>query len=378
MKDKVYVKADSILELKGLAEKKQKVEKTIFSLFTDIDLSSDKNLSSIKNHLSTKNTENLSHDSFRLRPHVVEEMYRLDKSEYIRYLKYRYKYEIYPIKNIVDTYPPLVQIEPASICNYRCLFCYQTDKRLSDKRNGHMGLMDLNLFKEIIDELEGNVEAVTLASRGEPTVNKKLAEMLSYMGNKFVASKINTNAYLLDETLANSILSSNLKTIVFSADAASEPLYSSLRVNGDLDKVLRNIEMFHNIKERNYKDNKIITRVSGVKFSNRQDFDSMEKFWSKFVDQVAFVDYNPWENVYDAEKNNIKTACSDLWRRMFIWWDGKAAPCDVDYLTTLMNQTFPNKSIKDLWCSKQYSSIRESHSNGNRHYLSPCSKCVVV
>ena len=35
-----------------------------------------------------------------------------------------------------------------------------------------MGLMRLPLFKEIVDQLVGNVEGVTLASRGEPTVNK--------------------------------------------------------------------------------------------------------------------------------------------------------------------------------------------------------------
>ena len=28
----------------------------------------------------------------------------------------------------IDNYPPCVQIEPTSICNYRCIMCYQADK----------------------------------------------------------------------------------------------------------------------------------------------------------------------------------------------------------------------------------------------------------
>ena len=34
---------------------------------------------------------------------------------------------------IVDDYPPCVQIEPASICNFKCVFCYQADLTFNNK-----------------------------------------------------------------------------------------------------------------------------------------------------------------------------------------------------------------------------------------------------
>ena len=40
-----------------------------------------------------------------------------------------------------------------------------------------------------------------------------------------------------------------MKTLVFSADAADEKLYSELRVNGKLETTLKNIKMFNSIKE---------------------------------------------------------------------------------------------------------------------------------
>jgi len=219
---------------------------------------------------------------------------------------------------------------------------------------------------------------VTLASRGEPTVNKNLPEMLVYMSGKFLATKVNTNAYLLDEKMSYAFLESDLQTLVFSADAAAEPLYSQLRVNGDLERVVRNIERFHEIKEKHFSNSKLITRVSGVRFHGYQDIGEMEQFWNRYVDQVAFVDYNPWENIYDADKKAIDAPCSDLWRRLFVWWDGRIAPCDVDYLTTLSEEALSNASISEIWNSEMYQQLRERHLVGKRQKLEPCSRCAVV
>ncbi|SVD78871.1 uncharacterized protein METZ01_LOCUS431725, partial [marine metagenome] len=249
MKNGVYSKANSILELRGgVVEKKRDIMSYLLSKKDKVSRDRDPIIYAVLKDLFVDEVDGINiKDRFYLRDHVVEELSRLDQSQYLRYLRYRYSYEIYPTIKKITEYPPLVQIEPTSICNYRCVFCYQTDTRLSDKKNGHMGVMNLDLFKKIVDQLEGNVEGVTLASRGEPTINKKLPEFLQYMSGKFLATKINTNAYLLNEKVIHAILEADLQTLVFSADAASEPLYSQLRVNGNLEKVLKNINQFHQI-----------------------------------------------------------------------------------------------------------------------------------
>ena len=101
--------------------------------------------------------------------------------------------------------------------------------------------------------------------------------MLKYTSGKFLNLKLNTNASLLNEDKCHAILSGGVKTIVFSADAANEKLYSKLRVNGSLKKVIKNIELFQNIRKKNYSKNPIISRVSGVKFSEEQNFEEMKK-----------------------------------------------------------------------------------------------------
>ena len=362
-------------------DKKQKITKKIISLIENGNLNNfsinhRKILNNVKSDLLNK--KNITDNQiFDLKDNVIDELLTFEDKDILKYLVHRYRYEIYPIKKILDDYPPYLQIEPSSICNYRCVFCFMTDKSLTDKRNGHMGQMSLELFKKIIDAAENKVEFISLASRGEPMACKDISKMLEYTVGKFLNLKINTNASLLNEEIIHAILSGGVKTLVISADAADKESYKSLRVNGNLEKVLKNLELFNNIKEKNYSSSKIITRVSGVKVSDEQKFIDMEKVWGGLVDQVAFVNYNPWENSYDKETNNIKQPCSDLWRRMFIWWDGKVNPCDVDYKSKLSVSIF-NSDLKSLWNCKAYENLRSVHIDEKRNQLKPCNACVVV
>lgn len=311
--------------------------------------------------------------------HVLMEASR-QKDEFLaRYLCARFRYDFFPKLKELEKYPPCVQIEPSSICNFRCVFCFQTDQKLTKPAEKHMGQMSLDMFKSIIDQLEGNVDFITLASRGEPLLNRNLPEMLDYAKGKFLGFKINTNASHLSEANARMILESDISTLVFSVDAGEKEVYENLRINGNFDKVMENIKNFNMIKTREYPDSKILTRVSGVLFDKiRQDLESHRNAWKDLVDQVAFVDYLPWENPYDSAQNNIENPCSDLWRRMFIWWDGKANPCDVDYLSWLSVGSIKDDTVSEIWQSKGYGSLRNLHSLGLRMQKVPCKSCFVT
>ncbi len=315
---------------------------------------------------------------FALQSYVVEEIGRLSDEQLPRYLWYRYRYEVYPQRKRLDEFPPCLQIEPASSCNYRCVFCYQTDRTFTRRTSGHMGMMSLDLFKRLIDQAEGRCEAVTLASRGEPFLCPDMAAMMAYARGKFLALKINTNASRLTEAHCHAILQADVNTVVFSVDAASEPAYSRLRVGGSLECVRENIERFRDIRAASYPHARTITRVSGVKVPGTPDVGEMAAYWGELVDQVAFVTYNPWENTYARPVNDIATPCSDLWRRMFMWWDGTANPCDVDYKSTLAVGSACDRSLSNLWRSDAYERLRQQHLTNQRSHCSPCNRCTVV
>lgn len=315
---------------------------------------------------------------FRLTPSVIEEINSYPETLLPRYLVHRYRYEMYPQLHTVDEFPPYLQIEPSSMCNFRCVFCFETDKFFTRRSNGFMGYMRIDTFKQVVDQAEGHVEFLSIASRGEPLLCPEIEPMLAYTRGKFLNLKLNTNASLLDEQKCHAILQSGVKTLVFSADAAEEPLYSQLRVGGKLATVLANVERFQKIRATQYPDSRIITRVSGVKLSGQQNLDSMQKLWGNLVDQVAFVNYNPWENTYQRPINDLVMPCSDLWRRMFVWWDGKVNPCDVDYRSTLSVGALAEIGLSALWRSPAYTVLREAHLQGRRAGVGPCNRCAVV
>jgi radical SAM protein with 4Fe4S-binding SPASM domain len=317
-------------------------------------------------------------DDFVFSEHELFQTKNLSDNDLIRYVIYRYEFNIFPkIKKIKD-YPLNVQLELSSICNLRCIMCYQHDKSFSSKSKGFMGYMNLDLFKKIIDELEGKLEAITFASRGEPTLNKDLEKYLKYCEKKFIGLKLNTNATMFNEKIINVLLSSDLETLVISADAPDKEFYERIRVNAKFDKLIKNLELFKNIKEKKYKNSQLKVRVSGVKINNNQSFEKMYNFYSQYADEVSLMDYLPWQNSYDNEINDVSSPCSELYRMMYIFWDGTVNPCDFDYKNTLSKWNAKTQTVKDIWKSKYYNELRDKHSSNRRKDIEPCKRCIVT
>ena len=170
---KIYKKHNSFISLKG---KYSEDYKDFLKKF-NIDLknlklkkyNSDekKIINDIKNDISIdeKDSNDVS-NKFQIKQNVIDEIKTIEDKDLLKYLIHRYRYEIFPEKKILDDYPPYLQIEPSSVCNYRCVFCFMTDNSFNKKSSGHMGHMKLELFKEIIDQIEGKLNFYLLLQEG--------------------------------------------------------------------------------------------------------------------------------------------------------------------------------------------------------------------
>ena len=294
------------------------------------------------------------------------------------YLIFRYKFKNYPKLRIVTDFPIYLLIEPISACNLRCIMCFQIDETFN-KSQEFMGKMDLELFYKIIDQAyEGGTKALTLASRGEPTLHPQLGDMLDYCKDKFFELKINTNATRLNEKLIHRILQSDVTDMVFSVDSYQKDEYESIRVKGIFEDVLDNIIKFKEIREKEYPDSKCTTRISGVKVNKEQDPIKFKEFWEKYVDHVVMVEMeNRWDTYHNSKDIAGSGSCEYLWERMYIWYDGICNPCDIDYKSELAVGSIKENSIKDIWKGEKYQTIRELHLNGNRNSCYPCDRCPV-
>ena len=58
--------------------------------------------------------------------------------------------------------------------------CFQTDKTFT--RKPYMGIIELDFFRSVIDQCRDlGVGALTLGSRGEPTMHPEFLNMLQYL-----------------------------------------------------------------------------------------------------------------------------------------------------------------------------------------------------
>jgi radical SAM protein with 4Fe4S-binding SPASM domain len=67
--------------------------------------------------------------------------------------------------------------------------------------------------------------------------------------------------------------------------------------------------------------------------------------------------------------------CEFLWGEMYVWYDGKCNPCDVDYKSELEVGNINKNSIKEIWNGELYKNLRSSHLSGKRSECFPCDRC---
>ena len=186
--------------------------------------------------------------------------------------------------------------------------------------------------------------------------------------------KFITNATFLDDKLIHS-LKNDINIIQISADHYLKKDYEELRLNSDFEKIVKNVDNLFSIREKNYPNSKSEIRVSGVDARKNLDREKFREFWIKRSDHVSagmpVERWNTYENDLHPELNK---PCELLWNRMYIWFDGKANPCDSDYKSYLSYGNATDDSIKKIWKSKIHE-IRNNHLNNKRNEVNPCNRC---
>jgi len=301
-----------------------------------------------------------------------------DADEAVKYIAFRYKFRVYPIDRVVSEFPLYVLIEPVSVCNLRCPFCFQVDGEFT--RKPYAGVMKLDLFKRVVDEcVENGTGAITMASRGEPTLHPKFSEMLEYLSGKFFEVKINTNGTRLTENICHAIFKNGVNDIVLSIDTEKKELFEVLRKNALFEDVLSNVKMLNRIRDDFYPNSQTVIRISGVKCMDEQDNESYVEFWEEWCDEITIQDIEERWDTYNNKINpDLATPCQNLWERFYVWHDGVCNPCDVDYKSKLtVGSLLSGNSIKSIWNSNEFKKLRLDHLSGLRSGYIPCDRCGV-
>ena len=298
----------------------------------------------------------------------------------VGYLIFRYKFYIVGKKKINLGFPPYLLIEPVSACNLRCPFCFQIDKSFT--RKPYMGVIDFEFFKKIVDEANDiGVGAITLASRGEPTMHKKYTEMLEYLSKKenIFEIKTNTNGTFLSEKICHAIFKYNVNQVIISSDHYIKKDYERLRLGSNFEKVVENVDRLYEIRKKFYPDSITEIRISGIDNDRNLDRKKFKNFWIKRSDHVtASYALERWDTYSNKPHDKITDACENLWDRMYVWFDGKTNPCDADYKSYLNYGDAKKNNLKKIWNDKIIEKTRRMHLAKERNKIVPCDRCGVT
>lgn len=295
-------------------------------------------------------------------------------------------------KPVVWGLPVSYSIEPTNHCNLKCPECPSGLGELTRP----LGLLSVDDFKKMIDQICDTGFYVQLFFQGEPYINKNLPEMIRYAQSKSIYVSISTNGHFVSEKKVYSIVENAPDKLIFSMDGLDEESYQNYRVGGSFKKADEGLRML--IKKRNElkKEKPFVEFQFIVMRQNEHMLDDVIKYGKNVgVDKVVFktMQVSSYENavhflplnrkyrryiIKDGTvriKNKLKNHCFALWRTSVITWDGKVVPCCFDKDAKFNFGQLNGKSFEEIWLSEPYQNFRQGVLN-DRKGLSMCTNCT--
>lgn len=147
----------------------------------------------------------------------------------------------------LTSYPVSLFIDTVNVCNLRCPFCPTGTGDLDRSR----GFMPVDLFKRVIDEVAAHTYMVFLFDWGEPLLHPQLCDLIEYANGHRMYTCVHSNfSVALNEQKAEHMIRSGLSHLSLSVDGASQGVYEQYRKKGQLDLVLKNIELMIRTRQR--------------------------------------------------------------------------------------------------------------------------------
>jgi len=289
--------------------------------------------------------------------------------------------------------PFSISIEPTTSCNLKCPECPSGLRQFS--RN--TGMLDLDLYKSILDQIGSYLMYMILYFQGEPYLNPSFFEFVKLAKKKRIYTATSTNAHFLNEENARKTIESGLDRLIISLDGIGQDEYSKYRVGGRYERVLEGISNIVKIKNELKSRTPFIIVQFIVFKSNEHQLDEVRNICNDLgVDELQFktAQFNNYEkgnplmptiNKYSRYKkladgtytfkNKLSNKCYRMWSSCVITWDGLIVPCcfdkDADYrLGDLKELTF-----NSVWKGKLYQDFRKKVFT-QRKEIDICQNCT--
>ena len=278
--------------------------------------------------------------------------------------------------------PWVINVDPSSICNFKCKFCFHSDNDKMIKK----GIMPFNLYKKVISDIkqfDAPLKTLRLYAFGEPLLNHHFCEMIQYAKDANVAESIDTttNGSMLNPKYNLKIIESGLDRINISVEGISSQQYKEFsHYSLNFDSFVENIAHLY----QNKKQCTVFIKINGDVISK----DDQQKFLEIFTsisDGIAIENImNCWYGI-DIEANNelgiygqtLKEVqvCPYIAYSYCVNYNGTVSACFLDWNQRLLIGSIFSSSLKEIWNGPDLRLMRRMIFGKLRDKMPICCDC---
>ncbi len=151
--------------------------------------------------------------------------------------------------------PSRLYIECTAACNISCFeACCAPETGITRTRQA--GMLDVELFRRVVDETGGALVRVDFFNYGEAFLHKRALEMCEYLKSRFphIYLYTSTNGLAFNEAQARRLVHSGIDEVTFSIDGATQASYARYRQRGNLEVALAHLRAMSDEKQRAGRD----------------------------------------------------------------------------------------------------------------------------
>ena len=298
--------------------------------------------------------------------------------------EYRKMWQKVHARELETDFPLYLSIETELRCNFRCAMCTYGKKGEIKKQRYKENMSDA-LFQKIMTESSENYcPSIGMNVLNEPLLDKKIVQRIAAAKQHgFIDIRMNTNASLMNASVSEELIRSGLTRLYVGIDASTKETYEKIRVGGQFESVLHNIETFLLLREKLNTPFPIL-RVSFVKTAmNEKEIPEFMSYWKDKADVVSIQEYlSPILEKVD-KKIKAKTrrkassyACPQPFERMIIKGNGVVNPCCAQFNYKLPMGNVNEQSIYEIWNSAKMKQLRLQMKTDEWVNNPVCNACI--
>lgn len=291
----------------------------------------------------------------------------------------------------ITALPVALSIEPTTSCNLRCPHCPSGLRSFSRPT----GMLSLQTFSKVLNELAPNLMFMTLYFQGEPYLNKEFNQMVALAAKKKIYTITSSNAHFFSPQNAEETVKSGLSRLIISIDGIDQESYAHYRIGGKLSKVLEGTQNILQAKKKlRSKTPHVVWQFIVFKHNSDQipQIKKMAQKWGVDSLQIKTAQVYDFENGADwipeqedlsrytqvngkfVFKNSLLNHCWKMWHSAVITWDGNVVPCcfDKDATHTMGSTQF--EPFSHIWFGKPYQDFRTQLMKGRKE-IDICKNC---